>query len=298
MILLLLLGTAHAEHATWLDGLWWSGRERSRAAIAGLARDLAARGVRWVFPRAGTLRPSGGAPSAGDAGRAFVRGIKVGNPALRVLPWVIGYTHRHLRRGSVWIRRTARALARLLDQSGADGVHFDIEPPFGSFGQIPGARVASLARALRSLRPKALVSFALHPVATGSFPRGLRPDSVRPLLEVADQVVVMMYDTGIGAERKFARAVQEQVARLGELARGTAARLWMGAAAYPAHRSKRFRALHHPTVERVGPTARAVREALAISADRSRWVGIALFAHYSASAADWDELRVAWGAGL
>jgi hypothetical protein len=293
---LFLLGPAHAEHATWLDGRWWNGRERSGAAIAALARDLAARGVLWVFPRAGTLWPSGGAPHATQAAPTFVRRIKAAHPALRVLPWVVGYTHRHLGRGPLWITRTARALARLLDQSGADGVHLDIEPPFGSFGQIPGARVASLARALRSLRPGALISFALHPVATRSFPRGLRPHNVRPLLEVADQVVVMMYDTGIRDAKRFARAVQEQVERLGTVARGTAARLWMGAAAYPAHRSRRFRTLHDPTVERAGPTSRALREALAIAADRSRWAGIGLFAHYSASTADWDELRKAWEA--
>jgi hypothetical protein len=225
--------------------------------------------------------------------RRFTRALR--EAGLRVLPWVVGYAHRHLGRTGAWLERTARGLARLVARSGADGVHLDVEPPFGSFGQIPGAWLAALAARVRALRPDALISFAIHPVRTPAFPRGLDPAEVRPLLRVADQVVVMMYDTAIADPGVFARAIAEQVEALGDLAAGGRARLWMGAAAYPRHRARRFRHLHRPEVENVAATASALRSALRLSPHRTRWMGVAVFAEYSAQPEDWEALGRAWG---
>jgi hypothetical protein len=244
-------------------------------------------GVRWVFPKVGGLRPR-----LGRGARALVRGLRAASPGIRILPWISGYAHRHLGRGRAWRSRTARSLARLVRASGTHGIHFDIEPPFGSFGQIPGERLARLARAFRRAAPRSLVSFAIHPLATPSFPRGLARREVSALLAIADQVVVMMYDTAIADRALFRRAVVEQVRALAALARERGrARLWMGAAAYPAHRAPRFRALHDARIENVAGTAAAFREAVQEEHARDRWAGLAVFAHYSARPEDWRALR-------
>lgn len=290
-------GAGAAEHATWLHGRWWRWKGTRSAAVRSLARELTSRSIRWVFPRAGFLRRSGRTPRSTRAARSLVRRLARQAPGVKVLPWVIGFTHRHLGRGQRWIDRTSRGLARLVARSGSHGVHLDIEPPFGSFGQLPGRRLADLARALKRRRPAALISFAVHPVATPSFPRGLRPENVRPLLAVADQVVVMMYDTALADPRRFARAVSEQVEVLGRLAAGHRVGMWLGAAAYPAHRGRRWRRLHQPQVENVAATARALTAALRASAHAARWRGIAVFARYSARQRDWEALGALWPAG-
>jgi hypothetical protein len=275
---------AAGENATWVHRRWWSG-SFSPEAIATLARHFEAHGVRWVFPKAGGLRPSVPPRAA-----RFVAALHAQSPRIRILPWVSGYAHRHLGRGARFAERTARRLAQLVNESGADGIHIDIEPPFGAFGQIPGERIARLGHAFRRHAPGKLVSLAIHPMRTASFPRGLDPSHVRPLLAVADQVVVMMYDTGISRGDVFCRAIAEQVAALGRLAEGAGrVRLWMGAAAYPRH-GRRFRALHEPAVENVAMTTRSLRETVRGSPGAGPWVGIAVFAHYSARPSDWAPL--------
>lgn len=285
---------AQAEHATWLHGSWWRWQGRVAARVRKLARDLDRNDVRWLFPRAGTLASAG--RRRPRAARELVRRLRRALPGIRILPWVYGDARRHLGRGQRWLRRTARRLARLVAHSGADGIHLDVEPPFGSFGQIPGARIAALVRELRRRAPGALVSVAIHPLRTPSFPRGLKARLVSPLVEVADQIVVMMYDTAMADPERFRRAVAEQVDALGRLAAGHRARLWMGAAAYPRHRAPRWRRLHDPRVENVAQTTAAFRSALAASAHAGRWMGVALFAHYSARDDDWEALRRGWGA--
>jgi hypothetical protein len=192
------------RNAVWLEHRWLE-RPHGEPEMEAMFTRLAARGVAYVFPHLIPFDGSGRLPPhSREQMRAFLAVARRTAPGMKVLPWVGGLRvgHRRQRQGSVALadlgqRQRLSAECRGLIDEGFDGVHLNVEP-------VDDGNVDFLAL-LRSLRtalgPHGLLSVSA--IRPGPLRLPVAPNFFwtaayyRRVADLADQVVVMAYDTAI-----------------------------------------------------------------------------------------------------
>jgi hypothetical protein len=200
------------RNAVWLEHRWLE-REHSPAEMRALLAPLAARGVAYVFPHLIPFNGTGALPAhSREQMRAFLAVAREAAPGVKVLPWVGGLRvgYRRQRAGSLDLadlgqRQRIVAECRGLIDEGFDGIHLNVEPV--DDGNV---EFLSLLRALRTaIGPDRVLSLSAirpGPLRLPFAPNFLwTPDYYARIGEVADQIVVMAYDTALPTPSSYRR---------------------------------------------------------------------------------------------
>ena len=198
----------------WLEHRWLE-REQSEPDMEALFARLKAHGMQYAFPHLIPFNSSGRLPvHSREQMRAFLQTARRVAPELKILPWVGGLRVgvRRARSGTVDLadlgqRQRIVAECRGLIDEGFDGIHLNLEP-------VDDGNVDFLAllRALRSAvgRDHLLSLSAIRP-GPFTFPMAPNfvwtPDYYARVAALADQIVVMAYDTGLPTTGLYRRYV-------------------------------------------------------------------------------------------
>jgi hypothetical protein len=200
------------RNAVWLEHRWLE-REHSRAEMETLLASLSGRGVAYAYPHLIPFNGAGRLPvHSREQMRQFLAVARDVAPGLKVLPWVgglrVGYKRQRpgtIDLGDLGQRQSMVAECRGLMDEGFDGIHVNIEPV--DDGNV---EFLSLLRALRTAigpgRVLSLSAIRPGPVRLPFAPNFLWTRGYYARVgEVADQVVVMAYDTALPTASLYRR---------------------------------------------------------------------------------------------
>lgn len=285
------------RNAVWLEHRWLE-RPHSEAEITALVRDLRARGVRYAFPHVIPFDRAGRLPAHDrEQMRRFLAVARREAPGLQVLPWVGGLRvgWRRQKAGSIELadlgqRQRIVAECRGLIDEGFDGIHLNVEPV--GDGNV---EFLSLLRALRPAIGDATLSLSAirpGPIALPGAPNFLwTPDYYARVGALADQVVVMAYDTALPTPALYARYVawasRSASAALRDSSRHS--RLLMGVPTYDE-----TGLMHRGGVETPEQALRGIVQGLrGVGADGT-FEGVALYAHWTTDEKEWATYDRLW----
>jgi hypothetical protein len=200
------------RNAVWLEHRWLE-KEHSRAEMQALLASLAARGVAYVYPHLIPFNGAGRLPVHNrEQMRQFLAVARETAPGLKVLPWVGGLRvgYKRQRAGTVDLgdlgqRQRMVAECRGLMDEGFDGIHVNVEPvDDGNVEFLALLRV--LRTAIGEDRVLSVSAIRPGPVRLPFAPNFLwTRDYYARVGDVADQVVVMAYDTALPTPSLYRR---------------------------------------------------------------------------------------------
>lgn len=285
------------RNGIWLEHRWLE-REHDVAELEELFRRLQQHGVRYAFPHVIPFNRAGRLPvHSREQMRRFLETGRRVAPELRILPWVGGLRlgYRRTRAGTLDLadlgqRQRIVAECRGLVDEGFDGIHLNVEP-------VDDGNVDFLAllRALRSAvgREHVLSLSAIKPApAAVPFAPNLfwTPEYYGRVAALADQVVIMAYDTGLPTaglyQRYVAYAAAAATAALDAKAR---ARLLIGV---PSYDETGF--MHRGGVETPENAILGVIAGLRGLGARGTFEGIALYAEWTTDDREWSVYERLW----
>jgi len=288
----------HDRNAVWLEHRWLE-RPHPEPEMVELLEMLHRRGIAYAYPH---LIPfgEGGTLSAHDREqmRAFLTVARRVAPDLRVLPWVGGLRvgYRRQRSGTISLsdltqRQRIVAEVRGLMDEGFDGIHLNIEP-------INNGNVEYLAL-LRALRTAVGPGRVLSLAATRPGPVGIplapnfvwSPDYYARVAAVADQIVIMAYDTAIPTPPLYRRYLAWATASVAGalVASGSDARVLMGVPTY-----EDYGLMHRAGVETLDNALLGVVDGLRGLGAGGTFEGVALYAEWTTDPQDWEAYERVW----
>ncbi len=288
------------RNAVWLEHRWLT-ETQPRAEMEALLRGLAAHGVHYVFPHLIPFDSSGRLPPhAREQLRAFLSTARSVAPRMQVLPWVGGLRtgYRRTRRGTIHLedlgqRQQIVAECRTLMDEGFDGIHLNIEP-------VPNGDDGFLAL-LRALRPAIGETGIFSVSATRPSPLSLpatsrffwTPAYYGQVAAVADQLVVMGYDTGLPTTALYRRylAYTAQVSTR-TLAGHSRARVLIGVPTYDA-----TGLMHRAGVETLENALLGVISGLRGAGGGGTFEGVAVYAEWTTTPEEWAVYERLWRGG-
>lgn len=283
--------------AVWLGHAWVDGR-RTDADVGALARRLRGSGVHDLFVHAGPLEGDGSLPAGRYANAAWMlSALHTALPGVRVVAWlgqVVGGAGG-VDLGSEATRvRIEQSAAQVL-AAGFGGVHYDFEPaPDGGHGLLDVLdRTRAVAHARGAVVSVAVPQVAPLPGFTGGgnlvvgHPKWWPPDYLHAVASRVDQVAVMSYDTALPLGSLYAGYVRRQT-EVALAAVPQSVDLLMGIPAYHTDDMG-----HWGSAETVAAAIRGVR--LGLGRDHRDHFGVALYADFAATGADWSAYLRAWG---
>jgi hypothetical protein len=286
------------RNAVWLEHRWLE-REHPLPEIEALLSRLAARGVRYVFPHLIPFDTAGRLPlHSREEMRAFLAAARRVAPEMKVLPWVGGLRvgYRRARSGTLALpdlgqRQRIVAESRGLVDEGFDGIHLNVEP-------IDDGNVdfLSLLRALRTAvgndRLLSVSAIRPAPFALPGAPNFAWSLSYYARVgALADQVVVMGYDTGLpfaGLYRRYAAWAAASLTR-SLPASHARARVLLGIPTYDD-----ATAMHRPGVESTRNALLGVITGLRGIGGGGTFEGVALYAEWTTDAGEWEVYERLW----
>jgi hypothetical protein len=286
------------RNAVWLEHRWIE-KEHSPAEMDALFSALATHGILYAFPHLIPFNAVGRLPPHNrDQMRAFLQSARRAAPGMKVLPWIGGLRlgYRRQRPGSVNLsdlgqRQRIVAECRGLIDEGFDGIHVNVEPVDDGNDDflallralrtaIGGDRILSLS----AIRPG---PFAL-PMAPNFF---WTPAYYVRVGAVADQIVVMAYDTGLptaGLYKRYAAwAASTVTSEL--IAHKSRARVLLG---IPTYDETGF--MHRAAVETPANAIAGIVAGLRGLGGGGTFEGVALYAEWTTDAADWSAYESLW----
>jgi hypothetical protein len=288
----------HDRNAVWLEHRWLE-REQPAAEMDALFRSLAQRGVAYVFPHLIPFNSAGRLPvHSREQMRAFLAAARGAAPGLRVLPWVGGVRvgYRRTRPGTVDLgdlgqRQRIVAECRGLIDEGFDGVHVNVEP-------VDDGNVEFLAllRALRTAvgpdRTLSLSAIRPAPFPVPGMPNFFwAPEYYARVAAVADQIVVMAYDTALPTPALYRRYIAYAAASTTSALSGvpSRARVLMGV---PTYKETGF--MHRAGVETMENALLGVVAGLRGVGGGGTFEGVALYAGWTTDAREWEVYERVW----
>jgi glycosyl hydrolase family 18 (putative chitinase) len=285
------------RNAVWIAHHWLE-REHPEPEIEALLTRLRERGVIYVYPhlipfdREGRLPPH-----SREQMRRFLAVARRAAPELRILPWVGGLRvgYRRMRPGTVDLadlvqRQLMVAECRGLMDEGFDGIHLDIEP-------VDDGNVEFLAllRALRTSVGDGILSLSAIrpgplrvPVAPNFF---WTPDYYVRVGHIADQVVVMSYDTALPTPALYRRYSAYAASTLTSRLRAgdTRARILLGIPTYDE-----TGLMHRAGVETPENALVGIVAGLRGLGGGGTFEGVALYAEWTTDDAEWAAYERFW----
>jgi hypothetical protein len=293
--------------AVWLGRAWARG-EYTTAGLHALERRIAGSGIEDIYTFVGQIDADGHLSAAGYAAAGpFLAAMRGALPRVRVSAWLGGVlaggpgsdrpaaAPGPMDLGNPAVRsRIVRSAAAVL-RTGFSGVHYDLEPVANgdrSFLRLLAAtsklrpRPDPLSVSVPKLEP--LPGLRLPWQITGVGPVFWTPGYLRQVSGLVDQVALMTYDTAM----PFPSWYGGYLVRETELALGAVpARvgLLIGVPCY--HYTT---IAHIASAETAAAAIHGIRVALTAAGGGRQNVGVALFADYSATPADWRAYVTDW----
>jgi hypothetical protein len=288
----------HDRNAVWLEHRWLE-KAQSSDDMEALFRGLAERGVIYVYPHLIPFNPAGRLPlHSREQMRAFLAAARRVAPDMKVLPWVGGLRvgYRRTRPGSLDLadlgqRQRMVAECRGLVDEGFDGIHLNVEP-------VDDGNVEFLALllALRTaVGPGHVLSLSATRPAPLSIPLAPNffwsPEYYARVAGLADQLVIMAYDTALPTSALYQRyvsyAASSVTTALG--ASRSRARVLMG---IPTYRETGF--MHRAGVETPENALLGVVAGLRGVGGGGTFEGVALYAEWTTDEKDWAVYERVW----
>jgi hypothetical protein len=284
------------RNAVWLESRWLK-RAHPDAEVEALVVALDRRGVRYVFPHLIPFSNSGRLP-VGDREpmRAFLAAARRVAPEAKVLPWVGGLRrgYRRQRQGTIDLadlgqRQSIVAECRGLMDEGFDGIHLNVEPvPDGNLDFL--ALLRALRTALGPGRQLSLSAIRPGPVGLPFAPNFLwSPGYYARVAALADQVVVMAYDTGIPTGNLYRRYVAYAAASALAAMDGSRARVLMGVPTYDE-----TGLMHRAAAESPENALSGIVAGLRGKGGGGTFEGVALYAEWTTDEREWSVYESVW----
>ena len=288
----------HDRNAVWLEHRWLE-RSHPEHEMQELLGALAGRGIAYVYPHLIPFNGAGRLPVHDrDQMRRFLAVARRVAPEMKVLPWVGGLRvgWRRQRAGTVDLadlgqRQRIVAECRGLIDEGFDGVHLNVEPIDDGNDDF-----LALLRAIRpAVGPDRMLS--LSAIRPGPFALPLArnfvwsPGYYARVAAVADQVVIMAYDTAIPTSALYRRYVAYATSSVtGNLAvSGSRARVLLGVPTYDE-----TGLMHRGGVETPENALLGVVAGLRGLGAGGTFEGVALYAEWTTDAGDWAHYERVW----
>ena len=288
----------HDRNAVWLEHRWLE-KVQSADEMEFLFRGLAERGVIYVYPHLIPFNPAGRLPiHSREQMRAFLATARRVAPDMKVLPWVGGLRvgFRRTRPGTLDLadlgqRQRMVAECRGLVDEGFDGIHLNVEP-------VDDGNVEFLALLL-ALRTAVGPGHVLSLSATRPAPLAIpmaphffwSPEYYARVAGLADQLVIMAYDTALPTSALYQRyvsyAASSVTTALG--ASRSRARVLMG---IPTYRETGF--MHRAGVETPENALLGVVAGLRGVGGGGTFEGVALYAEWTTDEKDWAVYERVW----
>ena len=288
----------HDRNAVWLAHRWLE-KEQPRAQMEALLKGLARHGIGYVYPHLIPFDSAGRLPPHDrEQMRSFLAVARRVAPEMKVLPWVGGLRVGYKRtvQGTVDLadmvqRQRIVAECRGLVDEGFDGVHVNVEPV--GDGNLD---FLALLRAVRTaVGPDRILSLSATrpgpislPIARNFFWTTGYYDCVAA---VADQVVVMAYDTGLPTPILYRRYVSYAAGKVtSELVRSHArARVLVGIPTYGE-----TGLMHRAGVETLENGLLGCVAGLRGVGGGGTFEGVALYAEWTTDPAEWAVYERVW----
>jgi hypothetical protein len=285
------------RNATWLEHRWLE-KAQPIAATESLLATLSARGIRYVYPHVIPFDRSGRLPNhSREQMRSFLAAARRVAPEMKVLPWIGGVRvgYRRMRAGTVDLtditqRQQIVAECRGLIDEGFDGVHVNIEP-------IDDGNVEFIAllNALRTaVGPDRVLSLSTIRPAPMAVP-GARnfvwtAEYYRRIAAVADQIVVMVYDTGLPTTALYRRYVSYAARFMTEtLGPHSRTRVQLGVPSYDESGI-----MHRAKVETLENALLGVVSGLRGAGQGGTFEGVAIYAEWTTEDQEWADYDLIW----
>ena len=282
-------------HAWLGDDAWFSrngktaqmARYRDDDAVRALASKLAAHGIRDVYPHLCPAEKSGELPGVSDAQvERFLDRFAIEH---RVLPWVGGIFGESARiEDPAWRKTFCESIRALLTaHPRLAGVQVNVEP-------CPSGNEAFLAllRELRAAMPAGkILAVAAYPPPTAWQPaREVHWEEAyfRAVAREADQMAVMLYDTGIRWRKPYMHLMARWTREVLAWAEGR--EVLLGVPAYDDAGT----GWHNPEVENLETALAGVHRGLADGAPE-HFAGVAIYSEWEMEAGEWDCLARHFG---
>jgi hypothetical protein len=285
------------RNATWLEHRWLE-KAQPVAATESLLTMLSAHGVRYVYPHLIPFDRSGRLPvHSREQMRAFLAAARRVAPDMKVLPWIGGVRvgYRRMRAGTVDLtditqRQQIMAESRGLVDEGFDGVHLNVEPV--DDGNV---EFIALLNALRTaVGPDKILSVSTVRPAPMAIP-GARnfvwtAPYYRRVAAVADQIVVMVYDTGLPTTALYQRYVSYASRLMTEtLGPQSRTRVQLGVPSYDE-----TGLMHRAGVETLENALLGVVSGLRGAGHGGTFEGIAIYAEWTTDIPEWGAYERIW----
>ena len=288
------------QDALWLGHAWVDGR-KTAADLTALAKQLSGTGIRDLYVHAGPLEHNGSLPLAKVSLKArwFTDAMRAAAPGVRVQAWLGDVVQPGKNPGmdldDPAVRdRVTTSSAAVLEQ-GFQGIHFDFEPVHSaSAGFLAVLDQVHVLTTQRSV-PLSVAAAQIDPLwRVNVLPLLLTGEgkwwSQQYFGEVArrvEQIAVMSYDTAMPLESLYGGYVAKQTKLALEITPPDVD-LLMGLPAYYESNPS-----HWGHAETVQAAVRGARLGLGTSTRQT--FGLALYVDFTATQADWDAYRAAWG---
>jgi hypothetical protein len=286
------------RNAAWLAHHWLE-RDHTEAEVETLLAQLSSHGVLYVFPHLIPFNGAGRLPlHSREQMRRFIETSRRVAPGLRVLPWVGGLRvgYRRTRAGTLDLadlgqRQRIVAECRGLVDEGFDGIHLNIEP-------VDNGNVAFLAllRALKTaVGPDRMLSLSATRIAPAPLPFAPNfvwtTDYLIRVASVADQVVLMTYDTGLPTPMLYRRYLTYAAssATRALLESRSRARVLVGVPTYDG-----TGLMHRAGVENLGHALPGVIAGLRGLGAGGTFEGVAIYAEWTTDAQEWALYETLW----
>jgi hypothetical protein len=286
------------RNAVWLEHRWLE-RAHPEAEMVALIASLRQHGVLYVFPHLIPFDRAGRLPAHDrDQMRALLSVAQRLAPEMKVLPWVGGLRvgFRRTRPGTVSLddlgqRQRIVAECRGLIDEGFHGIHVNIEP-------IDNGNVEflSLLRTLRTaVGPEAILSLSAIRPGPLSLPGAPNffwtPDYYARVASVADQIVVMAYDTALPTPYAYRRymAYAASSATRALVSSGSRARVLIGIPTYDA-----TGLMHRGDVETPENALLGIVSGLRGLGAGGTFEGVALYAEWTTDETEWAAYERIW----
>ena len=286
------------RNAVWLEHRWLE-KDHGTEEMEALVASLRSHGIHYVYPHLIPFNAAGRLPvHSREQMRRFLAAARSAAPDMKVLPWVGGIRvgYKRTRPGTVDLadlgqRQRIVAECRGLMDEGFDGIHLNVEPV--DEGNV---EFLALLRALRTaVGPSGILS--LSAIRPGPFSLPIAPNFLwtpgyyTRVAAVADQVVVMAYDTALPTpslyRRYMAYAASSVTSSL--LASRARARVLIGVPTYDE-----TGLMHRAGIETLDNAIPGVVAGLRGLGAGGTFEGVALYAEWTTDDAEWAAYERLW----
>ncbi len=284
-----------ATNGIWVGHRWYTGREvRSgdrvpESEIASLVSRLRRSGIRYVYVHAGPLLADG---SIADSADPFFSELRRAYPEGVFLAWLGARVETVRLEEEAWRSAVATVVERL-PAEGFDGVHFNLEPIRDGH---PG-----YLELLSQVRARMGDSWTISQATPRSAPFGISVGALRrnfwsgafyrATMDIADQTVLMAYDTNLPLRIAYVAFVKDQTRRLVDWSCAALKHeVLIGIPSY--HDVPEY---SDPSVENIENATLGVRSALeSFPNEPECFRGVSIYANWVTDADEWRQFEHTW----